>query len=310
MFENTNSTAAEQVASGEQGTVVESPAQEQAAKELAFEKENRENGLYLVSPGQESAVDSPAEDGNGSDPQVGEDSGGGREPDNAGQAGKKTQSREENAAMRSMRLRAEADAAAAERAKTDEMIASSGGINPYTGKPFAGLNDFLEYAKKFREGQIAEEAEKSGRTVEEVTEEWNDRDYVRKMRTQEQEQKTPAKTAQNEDVSEFLRRDVQDFVTRHPDVDVAQLENNPAFRKFCGTRFMKEPLADLYDDYLEIKGGAEKAAVARSASRAERSTGGGTTGGQALTPSQQNLLDQWNRENPDMAMSAKDFFRR
>lgn len=304
MFENTNSTAAEQVASGEQGTVVESPAQEQQ-KELAFEKENRENGLSLVSPGQESAVDSPAEDGNVSDPEVGEDSGDGREPDSAGQAGKRTQSREENAAMRNMRLRAEAEAAAAERAKTDEIIASSGGINPYTGKPFAGLEDFLEYAKKFREGQIAEEAEKSGRSVEEVTEEWDDRDYIRRMRTQEQN----AAAKQSDDVGEFLRRDVQDFVTRHPDVDVAQLENNPAFRKFCGSRFMKEPLADLYEDYLEIKGGAERAAVARSASRTERSTGGGTTGGTVLTPGQQSALDRWNEENPEMAMTAKEFMK-
>ena len=309
MFENANSTAAEQVASGEQGTVVESPAQEQQ-KELAFERENRENGLYLVSPGQESAVDSQQDDGNGSNPQVGEDSGGGREPDSAGQDGKAKQSREENAAMRAMRLRAEAEAKAAEKARTDEVIAKSGGINPYTGKPFAGLDDFLEYAKKFRDGQIAEEAERSGRTVEEVTEEWDNRDFVRKMRQQQEGETQHAAAAPEEDVSEFLRRDVQEFVTRHPDVDVAQLENNPAFRKFCGTRFMKEPLADLYDDYLEIKGGAEKAAVARSASRAERSTGGGTTGGQALTPSQQSMLDQWNRENPEMAMTAKDFFRR
>ena len=307
MFENANSTAAGQVASGEQETVVESRTENPGTEELGFEAENRKNGFGLVPEGRETVVESQqegTEEGSG----VGEDGGEGRQPDSAGQAGAKKQSREENAAMRSMRLRAQQEAAAAERARTDEMIASSGITNPYTGKPFEGLQDYLDYARQHRESEIAEEAEKSGRTVEEVTEERNDRDFVRSMRRQQAQQS--ASTQQDTDEMEFLRRDVLNFVERHPDVDVAQLEKNQHFLRFCGSRFKKEPLADLYDSYTEFRGGVEQAAVAKAASRAERSTGGGTSGGMALTPSQQNALDRWNEENPDMKMTIKEFLKR
>lgn len=306
MFENANSTAAEQVASGEQETVVESQAENTAAEDTGFDAESRKNDFMLVDDGRESVVDSH-EGGTEEGSEVGEDGGEGRQPDSAGQAGAKKQSREENAAMRSIRLRAQQEAEAAERARTDEIIASSGGVNPYTGKPFTGLQDFLDYTKKYRESAIREEAEKSGKTVEQVTEEMDDRDFVRNLRRQQAQQPTGA---QDTDEMAFLRQDVLNFVERHPDVDVAQLEQNQHFLKFCGSRFKKEPLADLYDAYQEFRGGVEKAAVVKAASKAERSTGGGTSGGTALTPSQQSMLDAWNRENPDMPMTAKDFFRK
>ena len=44
----------------------------------------------------------------------------------------------------------------------------------------------------------------------------------------------------------------------------------------------------------------------------DRSTGGGTTTGQSsgLTREQQEQLDEWNRRNPQMKMSAKEFKER
>ena len=38
--------------------------------------------------------------------------------------------------------------------------------------------------------------------------------------------------------------------------------------------------------------------------------GGGSTGGVTLTPAQQKSLDDWNRANPDMQMTAKEFLQR
>ena len=89
-----------------------------------------------------------------------------------------------------------------------------------------------------------------------------------------------------------------------------KLEKNKSFLTFCGSRFGKEPLGDLYDTYLEVVGEAGRAAVAKQAGRNDRSTGGGSTGGVTMTASQQRSLDAWNAANPDMAMTAKEFLKR
>jgi len=91
---------------------------------------------------------------------------------------------------------------------------------------------------------------------------------------------------------------------------VEELENNQKFRRFCGSRFGREPLAELYGAYLEVVGTAGAAAVAKAAGRQQRSTGGGTAGGAALTPTQKAVLDRWNEEHPEMAMTAKEFLGR
>ncbi len=304
---NANSTGIEQVPGGEQETVVESQTQTGGTEELAFEKENRRNGLVRVSAGQETVVES-RQDGTDDGSHVGEDSGDSRQPDDAGQAGQRKQSREENAAMRAARLRGAQEAQRAERARTDEMIAESGVVNPYTGKPFTGLQDYLDYARQHRESQIAQQAEKSGRTVEEITEEMDDRDFLRKMRRQQATQSQQPQP--NNEEMDFLRRDVVDFVEKYPDVDLQKLENNQEFLKFCGSRFKKEPLAGLYQAFTELVGNAQQAAQVKAVSRANRSTGGGTSGGVTLTPTQQSALDKWNSENPEMAMTAKEFLSR
>ena len=49
---------------------------------------------------------------------------------------------------------------------------------------------------------------------------------------------------------DFLARDLAEFERRFPDVDVEELEADGMFRRFCGSRYAKEPLAALYADYL------------------------------------------------------------
>ena len=111
----------------------------------------------------------------------------------------------------------------------------------------------------------------------------------------------------------FIADDVMDFVARYPQFgvdEVAALESSRPFRRFCGTRFGAEPLSKLYADYLELMDGLEKAAAARAASRSARSTGGGTAAASLLTPEQQSILDAWNAEHPEMAMTAREFLER
>lgn len=50
----------------------------------------------------------------------------------------------------------------------------------------------------------------------------------------------------------FLAASAEEFFRRYPQVDIVRLERDPAFRRFCGSRLYREPLADLYGDYLAV----------------------------------------------------------
>ena len=123
-------------------------------------------------------------------------------------------------------------------------------------------------------------------------------------------QDSAAETDENAARKAFIRSDVLDFLERYPGFDaegLEALERNEQFRRFCGTRYAREPLAQLYGDYLSVIDGAGAAAVSRANSRSARSTGGGTAGGATLSPEQRKALERWNEENPEMAMTAKEY---
>lgn len=109
---------------------------------------------------------------------------------------------------------------------------------------------------------------------------------------------------------DFAMRDLDEFLERHADVDVEKLMGNTRFLRFCGSRMGHESLATLYDDFVALVSEAGAAAVAQMQSRSARSTGGGTAGGAALTPAQKYVLDAWNTEHPEMAMTAREFLGR
>lgn len=287
-MENENLNPTEQELSGGQEGAVDLP-----------ENENRNGG---AGDGQESAVDS-RQDG------ASEDSGAGEGAENSDGAGQgRGQSREENAAVRAARLRERAEAERRERARSDEEIASAGVINPYTGVAFKTLEEFKEYGKRYNADRIAEEAKKTGRTVEELTEERENKAFVAKMRKQEQER---TKQAENEQKRlDFAIKDVKQFQAAHPQVDIGKLIENKTFLRFAGSRYGVEPLSALYEDYCEIIGDAGRAAVLKSDSKAGRSTGSAGGGADSLTAAQRNALAEWNAANPDMQMTAKEFLKR
>ena len=110
---------------------------------------------------------------------------------------------------------------------------------------------------------------------------------------------------------DFIERDYEEFVRRFPQVDVAALDGNPIFRRFCGSRYGKESLADLYEDFLAVTAAIREAAEARLGSRSARTTGsGGGHADKSLTAAEQRELDEWNRANPGMKMTAKEFLSR
>ena len=133
------------------------------------------------------------------------------------------------------------------------------------------------------------------------------RSAIRAIRERENAQKMEAALAEKQ---AFVERDLQAFMEKHPEVDLLKLEENPVFLRFCGSRYGVESLAALYEDYREIVEGAEKAARAAVQSRSRRSTGSGGGGsGDILTAMQRARLEAWNRANPDMKMSAREFLK-
>ena len=109
----------------------------------------------------------------------------------------------------------------------------------------------------------------------------------------------------------WIAEDAAAFVEAYPEADLAKLDCDARFRRFCGSRYGREPLKDLYADWLEITGTAAREAAARSASKSERSTGtGGGAGADTLTAAQQRDLDEWNRSFPNMRMTAKEYLSR
>lgn len=216
------------------------------------------------------------------------------------------QTREENAAIRAARLQASREAKQAAERELAEEIVGAGIENPYTGKPFSSMKEFREYAAKIKEANLEKEAERTGKSVSVLREEEENRKFLTSLR------KTAATGGEQKPQADFIREDLKAFLSVYPEMDAEKLEaleNNQQFRSFCGSRFGREPLADLYASYLGFVQNAESAAVAKAQSRSERSTGGGSSGGATLTPTQQRSLDAWNRANPDMPMTAKEFLQ-
>lgn len=221
------------------------------------------------------------------------------------------QSPQENAAIRAARLRARREAEQELSARADEEIRASGVRDPRTGKPFESMQEFRAYGQEIRQAELAAQAQRTGRSVEELTEDAVNREFIRNLRRQEEQRAAEASAAQAQ--REWFERDVLDFIGKYPQFgqkELQALEANPQFRQFCGSRFGREPLATLYGDFLALVGDAGKAAVDREAQKAARSTGGGGKDGVMLSPAQKTVLDKWNAEHPEMAMTAKEFLGR
>jgi hypothetical protein len=240
--------------------------------------------------GSRQGAESEKEDG-------GKDSGG---------AGREANSREENAAMKAARLRGRRDAEAALRRQYDTEISASGVVNPLTGRPFESFQEFLAFGKRVNEARIEKRAQKENRPRDEIRQEEELRAILDKRK--EEEKKRGEAVANKKRQSEFLKADVKRFMREYPQVDVVKLEQNEKFKRYARGRLYKEPLAEVYTDYMEFVTDAEKAALAKADSRASRGTGaGGGASEGSLTGAQQKELESWNRLYPHMKMTAKEF---
>ncbi len=290
------------VPSGEQTEVVD--------QSESYIPEDETLGVFGVIDSQDEVVDHQ-----GSEEEA---EGAGESGDKTGSEGAdqgKKQTHEDNAAAKAARIRAQREAQKAlseekrrAQIEADRRIAESGVINPYTGMPFASVKEFEEYGSKVKTAELEKKARETGRTVEDLREEEENKAYIRKKRQEESEAADRAK--QDEAEGEFFKNDLLDFMEKHPEVDVEKLDSNPVFRKFCGSRYGKEPLSDLYEAYADIVGESVRQGADRAQSRSNRSTGAGQPGGEKLTAQQKRDLERWNAENPEMAMTPKEFLSR
>lgn len=218
--------------------------------------------------------------------------------ENAGAAAgtEEAEARARNARMAAARRTGEAAARKAIDAEFAEL-----GIVGSDGRPISSKAEAIEYFKAVKAQEYETEAKKTGKTVEEVRAE---AEAMQRGRAAMRDERSKAEREQ------FMQRDFAEFREIHPDVDCGKLVHNEAFLKFCGSRLGKEPMSELYDDFTEIVGGAEKAGSAKAGTKKERATGSGSgTVEGSLTASQQKALDEWNQRNPRMKMTAKEFLK-
>lgn len=223
---------------------------------------------------------------------------------------KKKQSHADNAVAKAARIRAQQETQDRMKEQYDNEIAGFGIPNPYTGKPFRSFKEFLEYGEKYKKEQLEARAEKEGKSVEELREEEENRSYISQKRREDKLEKEKMKALKEQ--NEFLKKDIRTFKSKYPDIDIAKLEKNLKFKKFCGKRLYKESILDLYEDFTELISDAEAIATAKATTKTSRSTGSGNNGltNVTLTAEQKAQLEEWNSENPHLKMTAKEFFER
>lgn len=129
---------------------------------------------------------------------------------------------------------------------------------------------------------------------------------------QEQPQEEAPKLPEKVEETDIIAAHVAEMRERFPQVDIIRLEQNAAFRRFVGSRYGKESLAQLYEDFSALVGEAERAASAKAEARHSRDTGGsgGGKSAGALSGGEREALRRWNEANPDMKMSEKEFLER
>lgn len=217
----------------------------------------------------------------------------------AGNADRQKQTRQEDARYAAARRAGKREA---EEAITARIKASRIPDPRKEGAFLESLESVEAYGQSLNRARLEREAQKSGKSVADLEQEEREREAGRKLLKEREDA---------ESNSRFIQEDIRAFREAFPAVDLAKLDENKSFRRFCGTRYGREPLAELYADFLDVVGGAEKSAGVKAESKSERSTGSGSgqTGG-GLTAEQRARLEEWNRENPGMKMTEKEFMAR
>ncbi len=145
------------------------------------------------------------------------------------------------------------------------------GVNPYTNEPIETLRDVKVY-------KTMKQIEKNGGDPVQ--------DYHKYAGLEEQQARDSEKTR-----TEQIKKDVDDFMSAHPNVDLNELNKEKEFVAFSNKMLGKIPLKDIYEAYNGIKNSlkanAEETAkkeIARKIAKDNTSTGSIGTSGDANAP--------------------------
>lgn len=220
--------------------------------------------------------------------------------------GKETQSHEDRARYSAARRQGERKGYERAFKEIDARIAGAGLIDPITNQPITSLKEYEDYGRRYRQQRLETKAREQKKTLAQVEDEEAAMELLARKRREDGEREEAARKQKAQ--LEWLQQDLMDFEEAFPGVDIAKLEADPKFMKFCGKRWGKVPAAELYTDYLDVVGKAQIDAAASQQSKRERSTGAGVgAGADVLSPQQRQELEEWNNAFPDMKMTEKEF---
>jgi len=113
---------------------------------------------------------------------------------------------------------------------------------------------------------------------------------------EEKDQKKAQEIEQQIETQKRIDAELAEFNTKHPDIDLDKLATNEKFNKFVKRSNVNLSLTEIYEDYVELIGDTEKAAIEKVKSNLDRSTASGkskstvdTGGTYGLTARQQAL---------------------
>ena len=246
-----------------------------------------------VSAEQEGVVGSPVDD-----TEVTEQEGANEQPVAEAAA---QEDEDRNSRMAAARRSGERAGYSKARKEADDEIASFGRIDPRTQKPIRTYQDVVAYLRGQEDAEIEAEASRSKRSTEDVRREREARKIGERQMNEAQ---------QEEERSRRLKAEYDNFVDELGAEQAAKtFKKGSPFYKFAGKRIGNEPLMDIYNDYLEFTDGMATASAAKKESKTQRGTGSGSGAGssEGLTSREQKDLDEWNRRNPKMKMTAKEY---
>ncbi len=163
-------------------------------------------------------------------------------------AEKKDLGRNERNAEDARRRREAEKAAEIKKAKSEAIIETLNGINPYTNEKMEDEADVEEYL-------TMKEIEKSGKDPVEH--------YSRFVKEKAKEKQKIEQEAGKQE--EWFDKDKTDFQAKHPDIKLDDLVNDTMFSAFAGGKVGKFPLEKIYADYQQFEKLSEERAKTKAA---------------------------------------------
>lgn len=143
-------------------------------------------------------------------------------------------------------------------------------------------NKDAEEARKRREAKAKEKKEEEERKAKEEA----DKKAKEDAKAKEEEDKAKAKEEERADKVNTLGEQLVNFKTKHPDVDIAELDKDKAFKTFIDGKLLgKKDFTQLYEEYIEFRSdisGVGKEDVEKNFRKAQSSSGSSRQGSDNL----------------------------